>query len=173
MRVDEPITIIPTKEYLISAESKLTFKFPDSYVSFVTQYGGGSLCGLFNILVPNTSNANIDIISKNKELKSLIKENIEAGFWDNVGGVSKEWLLSLEPFRESDNGDILCWDINKKNEKGEYQIYLLENEQNEAPLVATTLDEFIQEFCLNQKIDDIFPMGQGKKWNLEPTFKPF
>lgn len=173
LQIEGNVSTPITRKVINRAENELGFTFPDSYVNFVMQYGGGLLCGLFNILVPNTSSTNIDIVARNKELKSLIKENIEAGFWDDAKDISKEWLLSLEPFGTSDNGDIMCWDVNKKDERGEYEIYLLENEQNEAPLVAKNLDEFIQGFCLDQKIDEIFPMGQGEKWNLQATFKPF
>jgi len=161
---------IPTAENLSLAEEKLGFTLSPSYKKFVKKYGSGLLCGFFNIFVPGSK---VDLVNRSEEYKKTIKENIKMGLWKNVKGISEDWLLNLFPFGSTDNGDIMCWDISKKNDDGEYPIYLLDSEQEAAPLLAQSLNELIEEVCIRQKLDQIFPMGQGQSWSLPNTFEPY
>jgi len=170
------ITKTPNDDDLQLVEQKLQFLLPPSYKNFVKQYGEGLLCGLFLIYVPNSEDENIDLFKKYAFEKNIIKEHIESGYWNNFiesQELSKQWFLSLEPFGSSENGDILCWDTAKRDQSGEYPIYLLDNEQSTAPLVAHSMDEFVEGFCINQKIDEIYPIGHGQKWDLPNTFEVF
>jgi hypothetical protein len=170
--VEGEITMPPTDDDVKIVEHTLGITFPPSYNKFVKKYGAGLLCGLFLIHVPNSTDEDVDLVRKHRFEKETTKELVEAGFWDRLV-TDKDWLLSLFPFGSSENGDILCWDLNQKDENGEYPIYLLDNEQSAAPLVAHSMDEFVEEFCINQKIDDIYPMGQGERWNLPARFESF
>lgn len=171
LKIQGTITTTPNDEDIRKAEEELGLTFPPSYKNFVKRFGNGVLCSMFLIYVPNSMNENLDLVKKYTFEKDIIQQNVEGGLWDDAA-VDKNWLLSLTPFGSSQNGDILCWDTNQKSESGEYNIYLLDNEQNGTPLVARSMNEFVEEFCINQKIDEIYPVGQGEKWNLPNTFEP-
>jgi cell wall assembly regulator SMI1 len=165
-------TGIPTQEDISSAENTLGIKLPDSYKDFVLKYGVGLLCDLFTIYVPNAVNTQLELVHMSQQDKNVIIENIEGNLWEYAEPtVDTDWLQTLTPFGTSINGDIVCWDANRKLENGEYPIVILSSEQEYAVKVATSMSEFI-DFCLSGKIDELLPVGQGKKWKLPSTFVP-
>lgn len=172
IQVTQNVTGIPSQADLTFAEDKLGIKLPDSYKEYVLKYGVGILCDLFTIYVPNSANPHLELVQMSQQDKSIIKENIEGNLWEYAEpAVDTEWLQTLTPFGSSINGDTVCWDTNRKLENGEYPIVILSSEQEYAVEVATSMSEFI-DFCLNGKIDELLPVGQGKKWKLPSTFVP-
>lgn len=172
LKVTNNVTGTPSEKDLTSAEHKLGIKLPDSYKKYVCKYGVGLLCDLFMIYVPNAVNTNIELIQMSLQDKSIIKDNIEGNLWKYAEpAVDTGWLQTVTPFGTSINGDTVCWDTTRKLENGEYPIVILSSEQEYVVEVATSMSEFI-DLCLNGKIDELLPIGQGKKWNLPATFVP-
>jgi hypothetical protein len=154
------------------AELQLGFSLPPSYKEFVNKFGEGLLADFFRI--PSIKTKGADLVVWNKRLKKQIKEAVGDKLWEMAEvPPKKKWILSLEPFADTTNGDILCWDIDTKDKAGEYAVFLLDNGYSCYPKVSTSFQEFVDEFCLNQKIDKIYPVGNGKKWGLPPTFEPW
>jgi hypothetical protein len=165
------LTKIPTEEDIKNTGKELGIDLPPSYIKFVKEYGAGQLCGMFLIYVPGSEK--IDLIKRSKRDTQLIAESVEYNLWDSSSTkVDATWLKTLVPFGSSSNGDILCWDINQKFEEGEYPIVFLEHEQECAVTVAKNIEDFITNFCLANKIDEVNPIGNGEKWNLTNSFEP-
>jgi hypothetical protein len=164
---------IPSEKDINLAEKLVGFQLPNSYKQFVSQFGTGLLCGLFNIFVPGVKNENINLVDQSKKSHSRLMKGIEHGFWKYAEPkADTEWLKTLKIFGSSDNGDMLSWDV-QKIINGEYLIYFLDNEQECVFLAADTLDDFVNVFCVGGNIDKLYPLGNEKKWNLPSTFQSY
>ena len=65
----------------------------------------------------------------------------------------------------------LCWDPLTVLLNGEMPIHLLDSEQASAPFVGNSLLSFFGDYCADERLDEVFPVGRGKKWNLPFTFE--
>jgi hypothetical protein len=174
LKIKGTIMNIPTDQDIITAEKELGLSLPKSYIDFVQTYGTGQLCELFNIFVPEVDNENINLAIASKATREFIHESTDMGLWgESKPKVDTKWIDSLIPFGNSDNGDILCWDTEKKDDDGEYPIVFLENEQAFAFVAANSMEEFVDEFCINGEIDILYPVGDGTTWELEGIFQPY
>lgn len=158
-----------SNELLQEVVKVLGYTLPPSYIECVQRWGPGLAFGLFVIWQP-ASNANLDIRVKSPTVRNLVHLNIEMRLWDS--NLTK-FLEDLVPFGDSENGDILCWDPRGRLPNGEMPIYLLDNEQAVAPYVGSSLLSFFGEYCVDGKLDAVFPIGQGQKWNLPKNFDSY
>jgi len=156
-------------ELLAEVEKILGCTLPPSYIEYIQRWGSGLAFGLF-VIWPPDSNPHIDIRVQSPDNRHIIQEHIDWGLW-NADKV--EFLKGLIPFGESENSDILCWDPQKRLPNGEMPIYLLDNEQALAPYVGDSLMTFFGDYCADEKLDEVFPVGQGQKWNLPKNFDPY
>lgn len=166
---------LPSEEGISKAEKYLGYKFPPSYISFVKNYGTGLLCGFFNIFVPGVSNNNLALEKRAVEYEKMrLRDKTHLTYWkDAKPPVNIPWLKTLRVFGSSDNGDLLCWDINNPRMNNEYPIYFLDNEEACIIHAGDSIDDFIEGFCINGKIDELYPLGKNEKWNLPHTFIPY
>jgi hypothetical protein len=173
IRVIGSVKDIPSEAQIKIVESTLDLRLPTSYRNFVTKFGSGLLCDLFSIYIPGAKIDHMDLMAESKLKKVTIMNALKSGFIESekLGLNNVDVVKSFVPFGNSSNGDILCWDTLHENE-GEYPIYFIDNEYTTIFIAAQSLNEFVEEFCL-KKIDEIYPIGNGDKWNLPATFKAY
>jgi hypothetical protein len=161
---------VPFLEDIRTSEEKLNFKLPPSYLNFIKKFGWGVLCNLFLISIPSPNTA-ADLIGRSIDGKKIISDCFEMGFWD-LSKLSKEKGENLFVFGASENGDLLCWDLENGNEDGEFPIWFLGDENEVVGKIADNLYDFDNNFCINQEIDKHYSAGGDRKWNLPLIFKP-
>lgn len=171
LKVGNELLKIPSKEDIRITEEQLTFKLPTSYLDFVRKFGWCVLCDLFIISVPSSVYNPIDLIRINNDEKKIMMDDFELGYW-NATELTKEKLENLFVLGHSLNGDQLCWDLENKSEYGEFPIWFFGDENEVIGKVADDLYDFVNDFCIGQKIDEYYPPGVDKKWKLPSTFKP-
>lgn len=171
-RLEDTLHVVPLsrsllmREMLSNTASIVGHELPLSYVYFVQKWGAGLAFGMFRIWVP-IGNPGWDIQILNPSYKELLRDTVVNGMWPTS---LTELAGRVLPFGDSVNGDLLCWDPENKTPDGEMAIHLLSNEQDEAPMVGSSLVDFLGEYCVEAKLDETFPVGGGLKWNLPLSF---
>ena len=126
----------------------------------------GLVFDFFIIWGPDPS-PEINILNQAKVQRELIEEHIKMGLWSKE---KHDLLRRLIPFGTSENGDVLAWDSDSSNDDKEMDIYLLDNEQSDVVLIGSSIQDFLRN-CLNGKLDEVFPLGEGRKWDFPEKFK--
>ncbi|MGG4203375.1 hypothetical protein ABEW60_03445 [Paenibacillus jamilae] len=114
--------------FLIEHRFKNGMGFPPSYIDYAKTLGYGRLCGLWNIHIPLGDHPDSwlhryhnwrawfdDLLESEEVLQEAALE--PDGF--------PELLEHAVPFASSEGNDLLIWDIQSPDERGEFPIYAL------------------------------------------------
>lgn len=149
-RVDHPRNW-PTVEAIDASldgfESRYEFRLPDSYRSFVHQFGPGNLFGWFRLFVPfvddDAKSRSLNIDEENEDWRG------KKSFWPDA--VDAETLRSVIFFADTGGGDTYVWDTRDVSDAPgfEYRVYEHDHDSyDELEVVADSFEEFIHDFCL-------------------------
>ncbi|MBO2013013.1 SMI1/KNR4 family protein [Hymenobacter negativus] len=144
--------------------------FPPSYLDFATQLGWGRLCGLLLVYVPLGQYPDSWLIQSPKirqYMDDFYKEmEYDALFLEPDGYEGIEQYLL--PFAMSENGEYLAWDTSRRDDAGEFPIYVLAARLGGIRYGAKDLYEFIEKCTDEAAVKTMFGTGYSA---LPPTFE--
>jgi hypothetical protein len=132
---------------------------PPSYIEYINRFGAGEWRPRLLIAVP-------------RHPKRPVTLAYRAKGWQKGASVSPPppKLTRLIPFGGHSDGYTLCWDTDSLMSSGEMSICLLEHEQEQILYCGNNLLEFLWEYWIGLKLDEVYPLTGGS-WDCEPVFK--
>jgi len=133
---------------------------PPSYQEYVARFGAGEWRPDLVIAAPRHPNRYLTLAFAIKGLQKMTPPLPR-----------KPKLTRLLPFGGHADGYHLCWDTDSLMDNGEMSICLLqEHEQEPIIYCGNTLLEFLAEYWIGRKLDQVYPL-QGGSWNCNPEFR--
>ncbi|GAB2642881.1 hypothetical protein GCM10027068_23110 [Prescottella soli] len=118
--------------------------FPESYRTFVRDFGWGRLFGLWLVYPPVLAGYADGWQARSRILTEHLHEAYRDGQdeeYDWMIAPDGDWSLvdSLRVFAFSENGDVLLWDTAVRDERGEFPVYCSQK-MNSLRLLGPSLD---------------------------------
>jgi len=174
------------EEEFKSFEAEMGIRFPKGYKEFCTIFGTGMLGGFIRIYCPCKGNPEADIrehlwvIDTLKADVAFERDSIERGFssfGDEKVSMLERLLDSAFAFGDNPNAEIFLWDLSSYNELDKsYDIYIVPSDDlSNTTLVGRDFYEFVSEFCLTPKSDELLPpkLRFYEDENITKTFLRF
>lgn len=156
------------EEDFIAFESETNIRFPVGYKEFCQVFGSGALGGYTVVYCPCNIQTRADIREKSFLLAALREELSYEKLMpeQSIPGLSQDKIELLEKiltnafaFGSNSNAQTFLWDLNTYSETDQScDIYMISSDYlNDTNLVGRDFYEFIKDFCLTAKSDEILP----------------
>jgi hypothetical protein len=151
-----------------SFEAEIGIRLPKGYKEFCTIFGTGTLGGFIRIYCPCKHDSKNDVqenqwnVTELKDAVAFERDSMERGFssfGDEKFSMLERLLENAFAFGDNPNAEVFLWDLSSYNESDKsYDIYIVPfDDLRNTTLVGRDFFEFVSEFCLTSKSDEILP----------------
>ena len=144
----------PTQQDWAVVESRLGFKLPEDYKSFIKLYGAGCINDFMYVLNPFSENSNLNLLEQGLTRIQALKDLV-SHYGNQIPYEINYSKLSIHPWGFTDNGDVLYW---KLSDSAEDYVILVGDDSCETWLeykISTT--DFLAAVLKNSLSISIFP----------------
>jgi len=156
-----------TRQDVDLLEGEMGIKLPNAYKEFCEVFGSGLFGGFIAIFCPNSVGSMVDVRNQAGTLGALreqmiLEENQGGVAWDDetvTKDKAKLVLANAFVFGSNPNAHAFLWDLQSYRESEDScDIYLVPTDDvHSMRLVGTDFYEFIKDFCLGAKANEVLP----------------